>query len=322
MLTAGGNSSFFATSFGGTLDVDAFPALPGGILSYNPNTSLTADNTPKNFANVAGHVVPEPSTLVIALGGLLALGCAATLSQAACFAFGRRRIKRSFTTMGRFGCTQFRRILIQNLVAPRMLLQCVAVAAVLSTLVGCSKYDPKRSGTGAGLNSKNLSSGLVDLEGDSFDFRQQKPAQATVVLFALGLSDLEPICAGIGHLYDVFQPRGVAFFLIYVDPNETPEAIRQHLLEYNYPCQALRDPQHALVAYCKAATTPEAVVFNRDWNITYRGRINDRYADVGQARQAPTTHELADAIESTVLGRPVATPLTKAVGCPIADLHN
>ena len=74
LLTGGGELEFFANSFGGTLDIDIFPALPGGILSYSPNTLLTADNTPKNFAGVTGHVVPEPSTLAIALGGLIALG--------------------------------------------------------------------------------------------------------------------------------------------------------------------------------------------------------------------------------------------------------
>jgi hypothetical protein len=111
----------------------------------------------------------------------------------------------------------------------------------------------------------------------------------------------------------------VEFYLIYVDPREGATEIRRHLAEFAYPCSGLRDPEHSLVAYCQATVTPEGVVFNRDRSVSYRGRIDDLYADLGQSRSEPTTHELADAIESTILGRPVAVPRTRAVGCRIAD---
>ena len=66
--------------------------------------------------------------------------------------------------------------------------------------------------------------------------------------------------------------------------------------------------------------TPEAVVFDADRKIAYRGRIDDLNADLGNARSAATKHDLADAIEATLAGQPVAEPVTKAVGCYIEDL--
>jgi len=54
----------------------------------------------------------------------------------------------------------------------------------------------------------------------------------------------------------------------------------------------------------------------------YRGRVDDLYVDFGQARAEPTTHDLADAIESTLLGKSVANPRTQAIGCLIADLKD
>jgi hypothetical protein len=42
--------------------------------------------------------------------------------------------------------------------------------------------------------------------------------------------------------------------------------------------------------------------------------------DLAKPRPQPTTHDLADAIEATLQGRPVAVPRTKAIGCLIADL--
>ena len=108
--------------------------------------------------------------------------------------------------------------------------------------------------------------------------------------------------------------------LIYVDPRETPEAIRTHLKEYEYPCEAFLDPEHQLVAATRATVTPEAVVFDAQRKRVYRGRIDDLFVDFGKSRSEASTHDLEDAILATLDGRPVAEPETKAVGCIIADL--
>ena len=54
--------------------------------------------------------------------------------------------------------------------------------------------------------------------------------------------------------------------------------------------------------------------------IVYRGRIDDRYVDLGLERPAPTKHDLADALAAVVDGKPVQQATTQAVGCFIADL--
>jgi hypothetical protein len=74
------------------------------------------------------------------------------------------------------------------------------------------------------------------------------------------------------------------------------------------------------VAEVGATVTPEAAVFDGNWNIVYRGRINDQFEDFGKSREKPTTHDLRDAIEATLTGRKIAEPNTKAVGCYIDDL--
>jgi hypothetical protein len=53
--------------------------------------------------------------------------------------------------------------------------------------------------------------------------------------------------------------------------------------------------------------------------VVYRGRIDDRYVDLGLERPAATTHDLGDALEAVMTGKPVAHPTTQAVGCYIAD---
>jgi hypothetical protein len=51
--------------------------------------------------------------------------------------------------------------------------------------------------------------------------------------------------------------------------------------------------------------------------VRYRGRIDNWYASLGVARQVVTSHDLADAIEAVLAGRPVARRETQAIGCSI-----
>lgn len=124
----------------------------------------------------------------------------------------------------------------------------------------------------------------------------------------------------VRRLYQSFHPRGVEFYLIFVDPRETADAIRSHLKEYEYPCPALCDPLHRFAAATGATVTPEAIVFDAARRVSYRGRIDNLYVDFGTSRPAATTHDLEEAIAATLAGRKVAEPVTKAVGCYIADL--
>jgi cytochrome oxidase Cu insertion factor (SCO1/SenC/PrrC family) len=164
---------------------------------------------------------------------------------------------------------------------------------------------------------------LLDLDGRPFDlWSEGRPAIKVVLFTRTDCPISNQYAPEIRRLYDTYQARGVEFYLIYVDPREGSDDIRRHLREYAYPCQGLRDPAHTLVAHCHAATTPEAAVFDKNQAVTYQGRVDDQYADLGQPRAEPTTHDLADAIESTLLGRPVANPRTQAVGCPIVDLKD
>ncbi len=110
------------------------------------------------------------------------------------------------------------------------------------------------------------------------------------------------------------------FMLVYPDKTETPKAIEQHLRDYGYPFEPLRDPQHELVKIGKVEITPEVAVFNAQRELIYHGRIDNWYKDFGRARPAPTTHELDDALQSAVYGGP-APASVGGVGCYISDLQ-
>lgn len=146
-------------------------------------------------------------------------------------------------------------------------------------------------------------------------------ARAVVLLFARTDCPISNRYAPrVRRLYEAYAPQDVSFWMVYPDPRTTEQDVAQHLDEYRYPFGAILDPQHQLVDHCGATTTPEAAVFAPGGRRVYRGRIDNWYADFGKARPKPTTHELRDAIEAVLAGRPVERPVTKAVGCFITDL--
>jgi hypothetical protein len=123
----------------------------------------------------------------------------------------------------------------------------------------------------------------------------------------------------IQRLHRRFAAAGVRFTMVYPNPAEPADAIANHLDAYGYPGEAVRDPGHSLVRYGGITVSPEVLVVTPDGALVYRGRIDDRYLNLGVERPAATRHDLADALTDVLAGQPVREPRTQAVGCYVAD---
>jgi len=152
----------------------------------------------------------------------------------------------------------------------------------------------------------------------------QTPAGAKAVVYIFTSTEC-PVsnryAPEVQRLVRTFAPQGIVVRLVYPSRSESDAAIREHVKAFAYEgiAQPVRDRDLALVTHVGATITPEAVVI-AGGKVVYRGRIDDRYVELGVERPAPTTHDLADALAAVVAGKPVARPVTQAVGCFIADL--
>jgi hypothetical protein len=124
----------------------------------------------------------------------------------------------------------------------------------------------------------------------------------------------------IKRLHADFTPRGVRFRLVYPNPLDSDADIRTHLEEYGYPQIAQRDSDHTLVKMAGATITPEAAVFDAHGRLVYRGRIDDRFVELGRERPAATQSDLRSALTALLAGKRVNPSHTQAVGCFIADM--
>ena len=148
-----------------------------------------------------------------------------------------------------------------------------------------------------------------------------KPAAVNVLFFVATdcpisnayAPEIQRVCAAFGT-------RGVRCTLVYEDPDVTPEMVRKHEQEYRYTgIPAVIDSERKLAKHAGARITPQAVVLSEAGEVRYRGRIDNLYAGLGKPRQQVTEHDVSDALNSVLAGKPVEHPETKAFGCYIVD---
>jgi peroxiredoxin len=166
---------------------------------------------------------------------------------------------------------------------------------------------------------------VLDLAGNRVDPRPRSGAGPAVLVFVRTDCPISNRYAPeLRRLQDRFARKGVAFWLVYPDPAETPEAIRRHQRDFGLGFRALRDPQHEMVRETQVTVTPETAVFVASADgprIVYRGRIDDRYVDFGRSRSAPTTRDLRAVLQALAAGSTLTPRTTPAVGCFIAPLE-
>jgi thiol-disulfide isomerase/thioredoxin len=145
-------------------------------------------------------------------------------------------------------------------------------------------------------------------------------AKAVVILF---IATECPISNGyapeINHICKEYESRGVVFYLVHSDPDVTAADAKKHAGDYGFTCPVLIDRKHELAKRVGATVTPEAVVVGADGELLYRGRIDDLYVALGSRRYEATTHDLRNALDAVLAGKPVMTPRTNAVGCSISE---
>jgi hypothetical protein len=115
------------------------------------------------------------------------------------------------------------------------------------------------------------------------------------------------------------RARGIDCSLVYEDVEIAPDGVRRHLEEFGYRgIPATIDRDRTIADRARATVTPQAVVVDAAGEVRYRGRIDNRYADFGKPRRVVTIHDLQNALDAVVAGRPVENAETPALGCFIA----
>jgi len=161
-----------------------------------------------------------------------------------------------------------------------------------------------------------------DLDGQSVHPLRSIEGKAVVLIFvSVDCPISSKYAPEIQRLESMFSRKGVKFWLVYPNTDETTESVRKHTQEYLYHTGVLRDPERALVKISRARVTPEAAVFLPNGKLIYHGGLDDRYVDFGVERRQPLRHNLEEILTDIAEGKQVKPATAKAVGCPISDLR-
>lgn len=123
----------------------------------------------------------------------------------------------------------------------------------------------------------------------------------------------------IARIITEYAAKRVRPFLVYADPSATPARVRAHRREYHLDlgdAPAIIDTTFAMTTAAGVTVTPEAAVYTRAGRV-YRGRIDDWYVSLGQARRAATRKDLRLSLDAVLTGQTIPAPETKAIGCYI-----
>lgn len=159
---------------------------------------------------------------------------------------------------------------------------------------------------------------FTDVSGKPYRLPGPGECQAQVILFVSHDCPIANAYAPeIKRLCEAFRDRGVAFCIVYAERDLPLETARRHAREYGYCCPVILDPELKLARRLGATRVPEAAVLSPRGELLYQGRIDDRYVDYGKRRPVVRSHDLRNALEAVLTGKPVANPRTEVIGCDI-----
>ncbi len=122
------------------------------------------------------------------------------------------------------------------------------------------------------------------------------------------------------ELATAYADRPVQFVGLNANRQDSITEIAAYARVHEIPFPILKDVGNHVVDQLGAVRTPEVFVLDKQRVIRYWGRIDDRYG-VGYQRDQPQRQDLQLALEDLLAGRPVAMPVTTAVGCHIGRVH-
>ena len=147
-------------------------------------------------------------------------------------------------------------------------------------------------------------------------------AQKNPVIVYLFLSEKCPICQyytqTLQNLSQQYSNENITFIGVFTNKLSNKNSIDSFKTEHliNFRCQI--DSNLQIAKKWGATITPQAIIINpKTQKIMYKGRIDDKYAALGQRRTHINNKDLQNALEAIQNNKTIKIKKTQAIGCLI-----
>ena len=166
---------------------------------------------------------------------------------------------------------------------------------------------------------------LADTAGGMHTDAEWKGSQAVLFFLTTDCPISNGYVPEMNRIAKGYGSRGVRFYGVMTDTSVPLAEVRKHVKDFGYTFPVLVDPTQILVKFTNADTNPEGAVISprggprgeSSGGMVYLGRIDNRVEGFGLARPQATQHELRDAIDAALAGKPVAKAFAQPIGCSI-----
>ena len=153
----------------------------------------------------------------------------------------------------------------------------------------------------------------TDVSGKTYNVADLTKNKATVFFFFSTQCPIANIYSPrMNAIAADYSRKGVQCFLVNANAEDTPAKIKKYAAERKFTFPAVKDDKLALADLLAASRTPEAIVVDSTNIVRYRGRIDDN-----QDRTKIVHHDVREALDAVLAGKPVERARTIAFGCTI-----
>ena len=120
------------------------------------------------------------------------------------------------------------------------------------------------------------------------------------------------------ELHGQFE-QNVEFYGVVPGKSYSVEEVKKYGIKNNLAFPLLIDEDKKLSNYLQASATPEVILLNRNYEMIYKGAIDNLLVKLGKQRLKATENFLQEAISQSLANHRVTVKRTKAIGCRIND---
>ena len=154
---------------------------------------------------------------------------------------------------------------------------------------------------------------LTDLSGRQHSLREYRGKNVILAFIAARCPISRAYTDRLRALHQDYGSRPDSVFLaINPSANESPDEIRHHATSNGMSFPILTDNRSAVADAYGAERTPDVFVIDPQGRLRYSGRIDSSHIPRRDMR-----HDLRQALDEILAGKPVTIPSTTAMGCPI-----